>query len=167
MGGAQAAHGIGPVGEAGRAGVAQIRVVVRRDVAGAPEQILARLADYQGARARSWPDNVSEYRVLAGGTGAGSRIAYRLQATRRRVRQIDATVSAPEPATLVEADQNSSLRTSWQVAPGAGPRQSTVTATTTWDGAGGVGGFFERTFAPIGVRRLHTAVIDRIATTPG
>ncbi|CAO5257989.1 SRPBCC family protein [Frankia sp. AgKG'84/4] len=142
----------------------QIKVVVRKDVAGAPEQVLARLGDYQGARSVSWPDNVCEYRVLAGGTGAGSRIAYRLQATKRRVRQIEATVSAPEPDTLVEADENSSLRTSWQVTAGAGPALSTVTATTTWAGAGGIGGFFERTFAPIGIRRLNTTVIDRIAT---
>ncbi|MCK9897927.1 SRPBCC family protein [Frankia sp. AgB32] len=142
----------------------QIKVVVRKDVAGAPEQVLARLGDYQGERSRSWPDNVSEYQVLAGGTGAGSRIAYRLQATRRRVRQIEATVSAPEPDTLVEADQNSSLRTSWQVTAGAGPALSTVTATTTWAGASGIGGFFERTFAPIGIRRLNGTVIDRIAT---
>jgi hypothetical protein len=147
--------------------VAQVRVVVRREVAGAPEQILARLGDYQGARARSWPENVSEYRVTAGGTGPGSRISYRLQATRSRVRTVDATVSAPEPGTLVEADQNSSLRTSWQVTPGSAPQRSTVTATTTWDGAGGVGGFFERTFAPIGIRKLHTTVIDRIAADAG
>ncbi|WP_101836503.1 SRPBCC family protein [Frankia canadensis] len=147
--------------------MAQVRVVVRRDVAGTPEQILGRLADYQGVRARSWPDNVSEYRVVAGGTGAGSRIAYRLQATRSRVRDIDATVSIPEPNTLVEADQNSSLRTSWLVAPGPTPARSTVTATTTWNGAGGVGGFFERIFAPIGIRRLHTAVIDRVAADAG
>lgn len=144
----------------------QIKVVVHRDVAGTPEQILARLGDYEGTRSRSWPENVSEYRVLAGGTGAGSRIAYRLQATRRRSRQIEATVSAPGPATLVEADQNSSLTTSWQVAPGAEPAHSSVTATTTWNGAGGVGGFFERTFAPLGIRRLHTAVIDAVAATP-
>ncbi len=97
--------------------MAQIKVVVQRAVPGTPEQVVAKLADYQGARARSWPQNVSEYRVLAGGTGAGSRIAYRLQATRKRVRQVDATVSAPDPTTLVEADQNSSLQTRWQVWP--------------------------------------------------
>ncbi|WP_261564486.1 SRPBCC family protein [Frankia gtarii] len=147
--------------------MAQIKVVVQRAVPGTPEQVVAKLADYQGARARSWPENVSEYRVLAGGTGAGSRIAYRLQATRKRVRQVDATVSAPDPTTLVEVDQNSSLQTRWQVAPGAGEQQSTVTATTTWDGAGGVGGFFERTFAPIGIRRLNTAVLDKVTDQPG
>ncbi|MCM3882459.1 SRPBCC family protein [Frankia sp. R82] len=145
--------------------MAQIRVEVRREVAAAPEQVLAALGDYQGVRARSWPDNIHGYRVLAGGTGAGSRIAYRLQATRKRARDVDAIVSAPEPNTLLEADQNSSLRTSYQVTPaagGTGGGGSTVTATTTWDGAGGVGGFFERTFAPIGIRRLHTAVLERI-----
>ncbi len=146
--------------------VAQIRVEVRQTVAGTPERVLAALGDYQGVRARSWPDNIHDYRVLAGGAGAGSRIAYRLQATRKRSRDVDAIVSAPQPDTLLEADQNSSLRTTYQVAPapgGPGAGASTVTAITTWDGAGGIGGFFERTFAPIGIRRLHTAVLERIA----
>ncbi|ABD09608.1 hypothetical protein ThrDRAFT_00702 [Frankia casuarinae] len=145
----------------------QIEVVVRRVVPGTPEQVVAKLADYQGARARAWPENVSEYRVLAGGHGAGTRIAYRLQATRKRVRQIDATVSVPDASTLVEADQNSSLCTRWHIVHGSGPDQSLVTATTTWDGAGGVGGFFERAFAPIGVRKLHTAVLDKVAGQSG
>ncbi|CAO5158610.1 Polyketide cyclase / dehydrase and lipid transport [Frankia sp. AiPs1] len=142
--------------------MAQIRVEVRREVAGTPDQVLAALGDYQGARARAWPDNIHDYRVVAGGTGPGSRIAYRLQATRKRARDIDALVSAPEPGTLVEADQNSSLRTSYRITPAGGGARSAVTATTTWDGARGVGGFFERTFAPIGIRKLHTAVLDRI-----
>ena len=33
---------------------------------------------------------------------------------------------------------------------------------STWDGAGGIGGFFERTFAPRGLRRLYDGVLDRL-----
>jgi hypothetical protein len=36
--------------------------------------------------------------------------------------------------------------------------------TTTWQGAGGIGGFFERTFAPKGLARIHDAVLARLAT---
>lgn len=146
--------------------MAQINVVVERAVAGTPAQVVEKLADYQGVRAQTWPENVSEYRVLEGGHGAGTRIAYRLQATRKRARQVDAAVSAPDPSTLVEADQNSSLRTRWHVTPAADPNRTTVTVTTTWDGAGGVGGFFERTFAPIGIRKLHTAVLEKVDAYP-
>jgi hypothetical protein len=39
---------------------------------------------------------------------------------------------------------------------------STVRARTTWTGAGGVGGFFERTFAPKGLARIHQALLERL-----
>ena len=41
----------------------------------------------------------------------------------------------------------------WNVQPaGAG---SSVTIESSWEGAGGIGGFFERTFAPMGFVALH------------
>ena len=33
---------------------------------------------------------------------------------------------------------------------------------TTWNGAGGIGGFFERTFAPKGLRRIYGEILDRL-----
>jgi hypothetical protein len=39
--------------------------------------------------------------------------------------------------------------TNWTVAP-AGPGSS-LTVKTSWQGAGGIGGLFEKTFAPLGV----------------
>ncbi len=35
--------------------------------------------------------------------------------------------------------------------------------TSTWNGAGGIGGFFERTFAPKGLARIHDLVLERLA----
>lgn len=35
--------------------------------------------------------------------------------------------------------------------------------TSTWDGATGIGGFFERTFAPKGLGRIYDLVLDRLA----
>jgi hypothetical protein len=143
--------------------MAQIDVVVERVVDAPTEKVFALLTDYSGGRGELWPDNVSEYRVVEGGSGAGTRIAYRLQATKKRVRQVDALVSVPEPGrSVVEADQNSSLRTTWTVQPASGGASSHVTAATSWQGASGVGGFFERTFAPIGVRKLNGAVLDNL-----
>jgi hypothetical protein len=37
-----------------------------------------------------------------------------------------------------------------------------VRVRTTWNGAGGIGGFFERTFAPKGLRRVYDQVLERL-----
>jgi hypothetical protein len=51
--------------------------------------------------------------------------------------------------------------TTWAVAA-AGEGRSRVTVTTTWNGAGGIGGFFERTFAPRGLARIHSGVLENL-----
>jgi hypothetical protein len=53
--------------------------------------------------------------------------------------------------------------TTWRVTP-AGEGKSRVVVTTVWDGAGGIGGFFERTFAPKGLGRIYDLVLDKLAT---
>jgi hypothetical protein len=70
-------------------------------------------------------------------------------------------VSQPDEQTLVERDTNSSMVTTWTVLP-ADAGVTTVRARTTWSGAGGVGGFFERTFAPKGLRRVHVDLLTRL-----
>ncbi|WP_007513020.1 SRPBCC family protein [Pseudofrankia saprophytica] len=140
----------------------QINVVAERSLDAAPDRVLELVSDYEGTRPQLWPANITDYQVLAGGKGPGTRISYRLHATKKRIRDVTAEVTAPDEQTLVESDQNSTLRTVWRVLPqGTG---STVTVTTTWTGAGGVGGFFERIFAPIGVRKLWTAVLDNLTS---
>jgi hypothetical protein len=143
--------------------MAQINIVVERAVSAPPEKVMALLADYAGTRGELWPEMISDYRVLDGGTGAGTRIAYRIRANRRRIRDVDAVVSEPGGSaggTLVESDQGSSLRNVWTVHPTAGGCR--VSVQTSWTGAGGVGGFFERTFAPPGVRRMWNGVLDNL-----
>ncbi|HEY6495666.1 MAG TPA: SRPBCC family protein, partial [Trebonia sp.] len=64
-------------------------------------------------------------------------------------------------------DTNSSLVTTYNVNPQGD--KSLVSITTSWDGASGVGGFFERTFAPRALRTLYQDALDRLntyATTP-
>lgn len=139
--------------------MAGIRVEVERVVGGSPERVLALLSDYADTRAGLWPETITDYKVVEGGEGAGTRVTYRLHATKKRIREVDAVVSTPSAGTLLEADQKSSLRTQWTVRS-AGAGGSTVTALTTWDGGSGVAGFFEKTFAPIGIRKLNNAVLD-------
>ncbi len=91
--------------------------------------------------------------------GGGDRRAGTLQATEKRSRNVKATVTV-SGNTITERDANSSLVTTWTVAPsGAG---STVTTSTEWKGAGGIGGFFERTFAPLGLRRIQEATLANL-----
>lgn len=51
--------------------------------------------------------------------------------------------------------------TRWTV-QSSGADRSRVSVRTTWNGAGGIGGFFERTFAPKGLRRVYDAMLDRL-----
>jgi hypothetical protein len=37
-----------------------------------------------------------------------------------------------------------------------------VTLKTSWQGAGGIGGFFEKTFAPLGLRKIQTEVLGNL-----
>jgi carbon monoxide dehydrogenase subunit G len=125
------------------------------------ERVGAALGDYEGVRRRILPEQFSDYRVEAGGSGAGTRVHWRFAATSRRVRDQLVEVSQPAADTLVERDANSSMVTTWTVHP-ADAGATTVRVRTTWNGAGGVGGFFERTFAPKGLQRVYGTMLDRL-----
>jgi hypothetical protein len=72
-------------------------------------------------------------------------------------------VSEPvQGQTLVETDGDYSLVTTFNVTPQDG--KSLVKITTSWDGASGIGGFFERTFAPRALRRLYLDELDLLNT---
>ncbi len=110
-----------------------------------PAKVLDAIADYQQVRPRILSPHYSEYRVLSGGQGRGTVAAWKLQATKSRVRHVQADVDVAGH-TVIEKDGNSSLVTNWTVAP-AGPGCS-VTVKTTWTGGSGVKGFFELVIGP-------------------
>ena len=37
-----------------------------------------------------------------------------------------------------------------------------MTVKTSWQGAGGVKGFFEKTFAPLGLRKIQAEVLENL-----
>jgi hypothetical protein len=125
------------------------------------ERTLAALADYEGVRPKLLTEKFQDYRVEAGGHGAGTRVAWRFAATKSRVREQVMTVTQPTANTLVESDENSSLVTMWTVHP-ADDGLTTVRVRTSWQGAAGIGGFFERTFAPKGLRRVYDEMLQRL-----
>ncbi|GAA2571660.1 SRPBCC family protein [Mycobacterium sp. AMU20-3851] len=125
----------------------------------APEAVLAAVADYQTVRPKILSSHYSNYSVLEGGQGAGTVVTWKLQATKSRSRDVKAAVDVAGK-TVIEKDANSSLVTNWTVAPaGTG---STVTVKTSWTGAGGVKGFFEKTFAPLGLRKIQDEVLGNL-----
>jgi carbon monoxide dehydrogenase subunit G len=124
-----------------------------------PAAVLAAIADYQTVRPKILSPHYSGYQVLQGGQGAGTVATWKLQATKSRVRDIKATVDVAGH-TVIEKDANSSMVTNWTVAPtGTG---STVTVKTSWTGAGGIAGFFEKTFAPLGLKKIQAEVLDNL-----
>ncbi|CDQ42561.1 MULTISPECIES: SRPBCC family protein [Mycolicibacterium] len=124
-----------------------------------PDAVLAAVADYQTVRPKILSSHYSNYAVLQGGQGAGTVVTWKLQATESRSRDVKASIDVAGK-TVIEKDANSSLITNWTVAPaGTG---STVTVKTSWTGAGGIKGFFEKTFAPLGLRKIQAEVLENL-----
>ncbi|MDF9816480.1 SRPBCC family protein [Streptomyces sp. SPB162] len=142
--------------------MAQVEATTQRVIEAEAERVYDALADYTGTRKTLLPEQFSEYEVREGGSGAGTLVHWKLQATSKRIRDCLFDVTAPTAGQLVEADRNSSMVTTWTVTP-SGSGRSKVVATTTWDGAGGIGGFFERTFAPKGLGRIYDEVLAKLA----
>lgn len=129
------------------------------EIAAVPDAVVAALADYSEGRPAILPANYRDYQVLSGGNGEGTVVHWILQATEKRQRDVKATVRV-SPDTITETDENSSMVTTYQVSKaGAG---SIVTTTTTWDGAGGIGGFFEKTFAPKGLNKIQAELLGNL-----
>jgi hypothetical protein len=106
------------------------------------------------------PPAFSDFRVESGGVGAGTVTRFTVNAGRRS-RAYRMQVAEPEPGrVLTEADTGSSLLTRFTVTPqGANAR---VQIETTWEGAGGIGGFFERRFAPRVMQGIYADELERL-----
>ncbi|MFF7334330.1 SRPBCC family protein [Streptomyces sp. NPDC008150] len=142
--------------------MAQVEATTERVVAADAEKVFDALADYRGTREKLLPAHFGEYEVREGGDGAGTLVHWKLQATSKRVRDCLLDVTEPTDGELVEKDRNSTMVTTWRVTP-AGEGTSRVVVTTTWKGAGGVGGFFEKTFAPKGLGRIYDELLAKLA----
>ncbi|MEU5432854.1 SRPBCC family protein [Streptomyces sp. NPDC020719] len=142
--------------------MAQVEATTERIIAASPETVFDTVADYKDSRPRLLSEHFSEYQVREGGDGEGTLVHWKLQATSKRVRDCLLEVAEPTEGQLVEKDRNSSMVTTWTVTP-AGENRSKVVVTTVWNGAGGIGGFFEKTFAPKGLARIYDAVLAKLA----
>ena len=144
----------------------QIHVDLERTIPAPPARVHAVLADYR-LRERILPGSYLDYRVERGGEGAGTVVSYRLRAGRRE-RPYELEVAEPTPGvTLVERDRRSSLVTTWMLRPTASGTATDLRLSTIWEGHGGIGGLFERAFAPRGLRRIHGELLDRLTRQVG
>ncbi|MFD0059890.1 SRPBCC family protein [Streptomyces sp. NPDC056690] len=142
--------------------MAQVEAITERVIAAKPDDVFDALADYSGTRAKLLPEHFSEYEVREGGDGGGTLVHWKLQATSKRIRDCLLEVGEPIDGELVEKDRNSSMVTTWRVTP-SGEGASRVVVSTVWNGAGGIGGFFEKTFAPKGLGRIYDEVLAKLA----
>lgn len=140
--------------------MAKVTATAERTIDANAERTLALVADYSGSRPSILTDAFYDYAVLEGGTGSGTKVRWKLQATSKRVRDVVADVRDTDDGGLVETDENSSMVTTWTVRE-AGDR-SIVRIQSSWDGAGGIGGFFEKMFAPKGLQRIYDGVLANL-----
>lgn len=139
----------------------QIHVEVGRTMNARPEDVFRFLADYRDKRPSILTKDYSDYQVVKGGRGSGTVFTYTFH-TARGDRPYEMRVEEPTKNTLLERDTRSSLTTTWRVAPAGNSSQSRVSIVTEWAGASGVGGFFERTFAPASLKKTYMSVLNRL-----
>ena len=138
----------------------EIRVMVERPVSAPAERVYRFLADYREHHPRFLPPAFSDFQVEQGGVGAGTVVRFRLR-TGGRSRVFRQRVEEPTPGrVLTESDLDSSAVTTFTVMPEGD--HSRVRITTTWQGAGGIGGLFERLFAPRVLRSLYADELTRL-----
>lgn len=145
--------------------MAEVHASAQRELDAPPERVLAFLRDYRTRRPRILTDHYHDYHVIEGGEGAGTIVGYEFVAGRRR-RDYRLHVEDAGPDALRERDEHSSFASTWTVRP-EGDGRSRVVLEARWSGAGGLAGFFEKTFAPLGLRRIYGQVLERLAAEVG
>jgi uncharacterized protein YndB with AHSA1/START domain len=136
-------------------------VSVEGPVGGPPADVYRYIADMRNHHPHFLPPAFSNFEVVSGGVGAGTVSTFRFTAG-GRTRDFRMTATEPEPGhRLVETDANSSSVTTFIVESAAGGT-SKVTISTRWEGASGIGGFFERMFAPRVMRSIYADELRRL-----
>ncbi len=147
--------------------MSRIFVKKERVINAAPENVYAVLSDYKSRRPQMLTPNFLNYRVEKGGKGDGTVISYRLRAANRE-RAYEMRVNEPVKGEVItESDSGSSLVTTWALSPLNNGQQTKVRVSSEWEGGTGVRGFFERTFAPLGLRGIYGNMLDSLLTLTG
>ena len=116
------------------------------------DRVYLYLADMRDHHPRFLPPAFSDFQVESGGVGAGTVTRFKITAG-GRTRDYRMKV-------LTESDMDSSAVTTFTVSPQGGA--SLVRISTAWDGASGIGGLFERLFAPRVLRAIYADELKRL-----
>jgi hypothetical protein len=137
-----------------------IHVSAEQTIEAPADTVYGYLVDMREHHPHFLPPAFSDFRVESGGVGAGTVTRFKVTAG-GRTREYRMQVAEPEPGrVLTETDTNSSLLTTFTVIPQDG--ESHVRISTTWEGAGGIGGLFERLFAPRVMRGIYADELSRL-----
>jgi Polyketide cyclase / dehydrase and lipid transport len=137
-----------------------IQVAAEGTVSAPADTVYGYLADMRHHHPHFLPPAFSDFIVESGGVGTGTVTRFKVSAGGRS-REYKMTVAEPEPGRVItESDANSSLTTSFTVTPLG--TESKVRIETRWEGAAGIGGFFERLFAPRAMRRIYSGELQRL-----
>jgi len=124
------------------------------------ETVYGYVADMREHHPHFLPAEFSDFQVESGGVGAGTVTRFKITAG-RRTREYRMRVDEPLPGrVLTESDTGSSLVTTFTVSPESD--SSRVRIESTWNGAGGIGGFFERLFAPRVMKRIYAEELAKL-----
>ena len=140
--------------------MAPISVSAERTVGAPAPEVYGYIADHRDHHANFLPPQFSDFQVESGGVGAGTITRFKFTAG-GRTSELRTEVTEPEPGrVLTESDTLSSSVTTWTVTPEGNACR--VQISTTWRGSGGIGGFFERTFAPRMLRGIYDDELSRL-----
>jgi hypothetical protein len=137
------------------------------------ELVHSALVDYESVRPLLLPDNFDDYRVLAGGQGAGTEVSWTLLVgeTRRRRWQLgrpkrepwDCLVQVDEPADdqIVERDIRTELVTTWTVHE-AGDGRTAVRVLASWPAPDGLSRVLTRSRQQLALRTIYEDILTRL-----
>ena len=140
--------------------MARVHASAERTIPAPAAAVYALLADYREGHPGILPPAFSDFTVLAGGVGAGTRIRFTLTLA-GRAQETEALVAEPEPGrVLTETYAGNGAVTTFAVDP-AGD-ESRLRIETAWESRPGVAGLAERFIAPRVLRRLYGHELDLI-----
>jgi uncharacterized membrane protein len=141
--------------------MAEILVTAEKIVNAPADTVFGYIRDMREHHPKFLPPAFSDFQVESGGVGPGTVTRFKVTAGGRS-RDYRMTVDEPEPGKVItESDSGSSLVTKTTVTPKEGG-VTHVQISTTWQGAGGIGGFFERMFAPKAMRAIYADELNRL-----
>jgi uncharacterized protein YndB with AHSA1/START domain len=140
--------------------MASIHVSAERIIPGPAAAVYALLTDYRQGHPSILPTAFSDYAVLEGGQGAGTRIRFRLTLGKRS-REVEGVVSEPDPGRLLrERYPRDGSVTEFTVEPVG--EQSRLRIDTTLPRSRSHAGLLERFLVPRLLKPLYADELDRI-----